>query len=172
MKIQSLVVACLGVVCLNLEQAGAVPVLTLTEVDDHNLDWSWSDSTLGSGTFFTPTEDLWNAFSIPLPQGVDESFYGRWEEGYVFLTTLRNDVYLKSVGPGQGELFVSSDYPDFSGNLALLGTSLSSDFGSYLVVFNDHGDHLVTNVTDSGVGSCALAGMLGGLAMLRRRNRI
>lgn len=159
------IVACLGLACFNLQRAGAVPVLTLTEIDDTHLDWSWSDGT-GSGTFVTAVPDWWNGYTIPMPTGIGEDFYGRWEEDF---PGHRNDVYLKVTAGGPGTLYVTSDLVDFSPSLAPLGSALDSYNSGYQIVFNDKGDHIVTNVPEQGVGVGMLAGVAGAILLARRR---
>lgn len=168
MKTSRHALALIGVTLCSLASANALPILTLTERNDKNLDWSWSDGT-GSGTFTTLTADWWNGFTIPLPSGVTDNFYGRWEEDFA---GYRNDVYLPFSGTaGFGTLYVTSDLVDHSASLAALGSALDSDKGVYQIIFKDFGDHIVTT-PDAGSAHVLLMSAFGTLALLRRRKSV
>ncbi len=164
MKITHHTIALIGATLFSVVSANALPILTLTERNDKNLDWSWSDGT-GSGTFTTAIADTWHGFTIPLPSGVTDSFYGRWEEDF---PGHRNDVYLPFSGTaGFGTLYVTSDLVDLSPSLAALGSALDSYKSVYQIIFKDLGDHIVST-PDAGSAQLLLASSLGALAFLRR----
>jgi hypothetical protein len=162
-----------GAGLLHAVSVSAVPILTLQERQGQFIDWTWSDGS-GSGTFVatSPTSGAWFALDFPLPSSISENFYGEWEEdspnqrNHVFITPKLDPS--NAPIPNVGLFYANSDWPDFNGGLAPLGTALDSDHGLYQVIFLDGPDHVLF-VSDMGGSGWLLAGSLGAMTLIRRR---
>jgi hypothetical protein len=99
----------LGVGAL-MESANAGPILTLTEVSNTELDYSWSDGS-GSGQLFAAPNfpDHWSGAISGPNLGINDSLTGNWREPE--LNSLNSvSVVSRSNGIWQLELF-QSDVP-------------------------------------------------------------
>lgn len=142
------------------------PTITLTEVSDTELDYSWSDGS-GSGQLIASVPDNWSTGPDVLPGpglGINTGGQSFWAEE----TSLTYNNVSVSVGPaGQTQIFVQSDLNDPP--LTPLANGAIFNANGFNIQFFDNGDESGGSVPDAGATASLLGMSLAGLCVAKRK---